>query len=730
MTIDTRLLSKDVRLYARLGLHLDPDDNGKQSDGECPFCMTDHFTVKNEGGLFVCGNKRCKVSGNFLTFMRKVYEDSEVGASVQEIAQRRNLKVETLEHFGMKSSMLDNAAMMPIYNPEGKLVNLLTERMVDTKKGKKLRPIAIEGLPVHLLGLQHLTPDIKRVWIVEGPWKMAAWQELLWSIKATKAGYQPTDDKTVSVGRNIAVLGLIGVRGFNDKWADLLGDREVVIGFDNDEPKNHEGNVYSSGWEWSQRTSNKISSPKKRLLCWGKGGHDESLADGYDLGDLRKDKGDVAAYEFAQKHLTAPPHRAHAAEIDPGVEPAECTTFNRLCEVFSDAYHFPKVMRQSLAVACAVILSTEAADDHLWFRFIAPPGAGKSTIATACSAALEYVYPLSKVKGFHSGFVLPGSRRNQDHSLFPLMHGKCAIWKDADTLIQAGNRNEIMSELRDVYDSTANASYRHGIHHNYENLRITFILCGTQILRELNQTMHGERFLDFELFEEGDTMPYINRAFSNAQDEVMRSFGPRPTNEGEESPSKVLAVKQYTYGYLKYLKENKYSFIIPPMTKRFSNRLKAMAILLSFVRARPPEKGKNQEVTYKARQEVATRLSKQFVRLAYCLCFVLNKSSFDDEVEDILLKVMYNTSDGYHFDTLRALLKSDMGLTRAQLATHLGISDTGVDRILLDLRHFNTIKRNDRPNNSGTAGRHTHYWMPSEKIGSLWKIIHEPRLES
>lgn len=720
--IDFRELSKHARIYARLGLEVTPSENGAQAYAECPFCMTSHFAIKNDNGMFICG--KCKESGNTLEFVRKMYEASETrNEKTLALAEARGIQPATFEWLGMKASMLNGEPMIPLYNKDGKIINLLTLKPVETSKGKKDRWMGIEGFPTSLIGLQHLSPEIKNVWLVEGPWKTAHWQEVLWNVKAIGGGkYDFADDPKRSVGTNSLTLGVMGVRGYSDRWSELLGDRRVVIAYDNDEPKNHEGNVYSSGWEWSQRTAVKIAGTQKRILCWGKGGHDPLLADGYDLGDLRKDQGDVAAYGYVGKRLVAPPHRAASAEIEAGVEPLECDNFEDLCTHFSEAIYFPKVVRNGLAIFLATILSTEARDDHLWFRAIGPPGSGKSTLASACSGALEYVYPLSKVKGFHSGFVMPG-KRNQDNSLWPLLHGKCAIWKDADTLIQAPNRDEIMSELRDAYDSTANASYRHGVHNNYDGLRMTFILCGTPILRDLNQTMHGERFLDYEIFEEGNTMPYVKRARENAIDELRATFGPE--RDESENPRFADRLKMYTYGYLKYLKTNKRVLPWPTMSKRTEDRITGMAMFLSFARARPPEQKRGKEQTYKARQEVATRLTKQLIRLAYCLAFVMNKTVIDFEIEDLVMKVMYDTSESYHFNLMRELLtQSDDGLTRNQLSARLGISDTQLDRITHDLFHFHTIHRDDRPNPHAIGGRHIHVWKPAQKMRVLWEGIH------
>jgi hypothetical protein len=724
--------AKEVRPYVRqLGLDLTPKET--KATGECPFCDKNTFSVDNETSKFICG--RCKVSGNLQTFVRELYERSPVEPNdlVRQLAVRREIQPSTLRAFGVRPSLIDGKPLIPLFNSEDKLVNVMYEAEIETSKGKKLRPICIEGLGIHLIGYQRFDANIRRVWIVEGPWKVFAWQELLNSLKAVKRNgsivYVPTDNPDVSLGRDTIVVGVIGVRSYNERWADLFPNREVIIAFDNDAPKQQDGNgkVYSSGWEWALRTATKITSPKKRLLCWGKGGYDETLADSYDLRNLRKDKGDAEAYVYARKHLIEPPSNAAAAEVDPGIEPAECRTFKELEEIYKEVIYFPKPVRQTLATTLAVILSTEARDDHLWFRIIGPPGSGKSTIAEACSAAQEYVYPVSKVKGFHSGYVLPGQRRNKDNSLIPLINGKTVFWKDADTLISSSNRDEIMAELRDLYDSTARTSFRNGVHNSYQDLRITFILSGTQVLRGLNDSMLGERFLDIEIFEEGDTREYVKRAFKNGLDELRSVFSPPPEGEADDSvaPTKMRKLKEYTYGYLKHLKENHrrlgFDFNLP---KEIENRIEQMAVLLSFVRARPPKAKKNEEATYKTRQELATRLTKQFLRHAVCLAMVYNKTSIDKDVQEDCLKVMENTAEGYHFDLLKLLRKYPDGASVETLCRHLALPRATTDKIIADMQHFKVIQRNDRPNGSGIGGRDRHHWLLTRPMEQLFNAIY------
>jgi hypothetical protein len=100
--------------------------------------------------------------------------------------------------------------------------------------------------------------------------------------------------------------------------------------------------------------------------------------------------------------------------------------------------------------------------------------------------------------------------------------------KDGDTLANSPNRDKILSELRDLYDGTSRAHYRNMKADEFEDVRLSFILCGTDELRQLNRTFLGERFLDCEIMAKGeDTSPYVQRAATNTWASLAGFLSPK-----------------------------------------------------------------------------------------------------------------------------------------------------------------------------------------------------------
>ncbi len=701
------------------------------STGACPFCDEQKFSVKNDTGQFICGG--CHARGNASSFVRYLWEQSSpTGPSLDRLAAERECTLATLQHFGARASLINGVALLPIYNhePTPKLVNLYRVTYFMEEGKQKIKPQSTPGLNVYLYGAQHLKESTKRVWLVEGPWKTHAWTEVLQSLRAVNPGdngdlpIRRTTNIAESLARDTIVLGVNGVRSFKKDYKDFLGNREVFIAYDNDHPKTLKtGKTEINGYEWSLKTASIISSPKKKLLAWGKAGYNPDYPSGYDLRDLRRDKGAAAAYLSATAAMISPPKEEKA---DPTavvhLDGIECVSFEALAKVYEEAIYVPRLVRMTLAISLAVNLSTEARNNHLWFRILGPPGVGKSTIAEAMTAAAEYCYAFSLTSGFHSGWVDP-SKPGEDASHIPQMNGKTVICKDADTIVQSPNCHRVMSELRDIYDSVTRAKYRNFKDSEYSNLRITFLLCGTDVLKSMNDSMLGERFLNCEIYEEGHDRAYVDRAIDNEIDELRATF--QPTDEGELAPEQMLKIKQYTIGYLQYLHKNRHKLPFPDITKEQKRKFESVATLLSYARARTPKEA--DEIRYRSRKELGTRLGKQFTRLAVCLTMVLNKSEVDDEIMGYLTKVLEDTSEGHHYEVIKYLAENeeaDGGKTYAQIARALGIADSNIRRILAELQTFKIVKRDDRDNRSGVGGRNLHTWIVTPDIAELYSNVY------
>jgi hypothetical protein len=278
--------------------------------------------------------------------------------------------------------------------------------------------------------------------------------------------------------------------------------------------------------------------------------------------------------------------------------------------------------------------------DQLWVKIIGPASCGKSTLCEALSVSKKYVLAKSTIRGFHSGFKTD-KEGTEDNSLIAKLDGKTLVTKDGDTLLQSPNLPQILSEARDVYDTNTRTNFKNAIDRSYENIRITWILCGTNALRQIDSSELGERFLDCvimngidEDLEDEVLDRVVHKAFRNLAFQA---------GEGEDrADPNLIKAMQLTGGYLGYLREQAtelYSSV--EVTPEAIGCCKVLGKFVAHMRARPSKK---QEET--AEREFSARLAIQLARLAGCLTIVLQKKTTDEEVLYHVTKVAFDTARG------------------------------------------------------------------------------------
>lgn len=728
-----------VKPFLFFGVECDP--HPKQTQGTCPFCHAEKLGIESETGKWQC--LKCKAGGNIYSFLRVLYDESyQQSGNVRDynaFASERNLRPETLRAWGLVKSVTTGDWLLPGYNETGKLTNLYKLAEV----GGKQRALSTPGCKLQPFGTLLLKTEHKTLYITEG-WSdgMKLW-ETLQTLRAGANGLIKTKNPTQALAATSGVLAMPGAAAFQESWLTHLANRHVILLLDNDHPKRFPPdhpkagkvmlhpktrNKIIPGWDGQQRIitmAQKADTPPKSMkqIVWGDGGFDPEMTDGLDIRDIINEIGPLAGVQYLLDRVQ--PVQLSPKKTEPGqavaVDPVECTTFTNLTKHYHDTLHFSRQMEDSLVVMLAVVLSTDLRGDQLWLRVIGPPGSGKSTLAEAITAAQDYIYASSLFTGFHSGYLGDkGERAKGSASLVPQMDGKTVVIKDGDTLLNSSGCNRILSELRDLYDGTSRARYRNREQGLYEGLRITFILCGTDELRSLNRTHLGERFLDCEVLGNEDTTPYLNRAIKNAFSQLSTGLANgSPDHTGVGVEDNMLVIKQATFGFIRHLKETLSSTTPPTHTTEVDNVIGALAQIVSYARAHVKRDG--QDISYRPRPELATRLGAQFTRLSVCMAIVLGKQELDKTVVRILRKVAHDTCQGFRFEVMN-LLASRPSLSAVQLSRKLGLAETAVRRLLYDMLEFKIIERVSRPNNSGQRGRDVHLWKLTQAIHSLWKV--------
>lgn len=736
-----------IRPYEDHGLILSP--KGKEWMTDCPFCQKEnHFFVRESTGQFNC--RRCGEEGNIPSFLQKVHASSLEATSSKDymlISKDRGIPVSELKAWGLAKSFINDQWLLPGYNTKGAMANLY--RIIQDEKGK-WRAYSTTGCNMHPFGTSLVSKNTKTLWVCEGPWDAMKLRWMLGVVGVSKADVDPTTladtiksiSKTGSLLAHHSVIAVPGASTFSPEWAHYINHRNTYLVYDNDHPKKirNSTRVSKPGWDGMKRAVSVLgeagASPRTLYrVRWGTKGHDPSLPDGYDVRDILSDHG-VDGLKLLLRLLE--PVDLQSLTLTGGeettVEPLERTSFAELSEDFKQALHFSPMMRDSLAVALAVVFSTTVKTDaQLWIRIIGPPGSGKTTIAECLSADKEHTFARSIIRGFHSGHAA-GPKKNgkaKDASLINKLRDKTMVIKDADTLVTNPNCDLILGELRDLYDGVSRNEYRNLQNHTYENIQASFILCGTDELRKLNRSAAGDRFLDCEILGDESTDPFVESAFNNTFASAAQSFLPEKT-EGEETHEvhgeKLVKLKRATVGFIRYLKSQLGKIAIPTYDETAKQRIKALGHFIANMRARVSRDNKA-DLAYRPRAELPTRLTSQLAKLAISLAIVLGKSHIDKEILRILTKIAWDTSEGFQKEACELLAKYPNGLSARQITIELSLADSSVRKLLADMAELKLITRRQKPNRSGIGGRDLHLWVLRDEIISMYRTAQGPRLK-
>lgn len=734
-----------LRPFVFHGVNVSYEKGVEEVPATCFLCgKEDHMHINIERGVWSC--KRCLEEGNTYTFLQKLHAASaeqEEHPTTEILAEAKSLSLTTLQEWGVVDSILTGDPLIPGYNLDGKLATLSRVAV----KENKWQVLTTPGTKRHPFGW-HLLNGQSEVYLCEGPWDAMALYEGFKTHRKLRNGkiVRATDDK--SLLSHAGVIGLSGTGGWSDDLIQALPER-LTIAFDNDHPKRRGQRTIQPGWDGAINLAKSISKnedpPKLYALDWSRGlpqetpdthTYNQDLPDGYDLADLFSDYRPADAIKEVLAMRTSkfvsrdgsfhyPPAKKKKSkkkdgspEEPPPLTPLECTSFDHLCKVYAQHLHFPKRLKDTLAIMLSSIVSVKLGGIQVWFRIIGPPGSGKSTLAEALAADREHVFPISHFTGLHSGYIEPGaSHTDEDNSLIVKMHGRATFVKDADTLLSNQQRNTILSEFRDVFDGTSRAHYRNKVTHEYEDIQTSLVLCGTDDLRSLNRSTLGERFLDFDILGKHNGESYVDRTLRNTMLEVSKSFAqPEDVPEGETVGMEVL--KRTTMGYIYYLVDQIPHTLAPEVSAATSERIKALAQIVSLLRTRP--KDHREEQAYRIRPELPTRLSAQLKKLAFCLAYTINRKEVDKRVVTILKEVALDTSEGYQLELATLLYRIRAGSSSDDLATELRLSKSLVSRQLDHLRQLG-VAESEKRRNGHTAGRKYDHWTLSPDFRDLYR---------
>lgn len=410
-----------------------------------------------------------------------------------------------------------------------------------------------------------------------------------------------------------------------------------------------------------------------------------------------------------------PPSKNGQSSSSLKMELLPCEKWDVLVNHWRKAMKWTEGLDRALSVMLACIISTRSIGDQLWVKVIGPAGCGKTTLCEAISTSTKYVVAKSTIKGFHSGYKTD-KEGSEDNSLMAELNNKTLVSKDGDTILQSPNRDQILSEARDLYDGVTRTYYRNGMGKEYKQ-RMTWILCGTSGLRVLDSSELGERFIDciiMELIDDDLEDEILIRKIHSAFRAVKIHAG-----KGEQSTEpELVKAYQLTGGYIEHLhqglQEKLEKVETPDEVARACTRL---GKFVAYMRARPSKK--QEEV---AEREFAARLVSQLGRLAVCLAVVMNKTTVDEEVMRRVRQTALDTARGRTMEISRRLLKNGVkGVDVKTLSTLTHETEDKLRYLLRFLRKIGATQVFQPQIASGVKGKPR--WRLTDRLIKLYSFV-------
>lgn len=721
-------------IFHKLGLAFSGNE-GDEALADCPFCGREgKFSVNSGTGLwkcFICGE-----DGNAYSFIRKFLEDCEKSTSGYEsLAANRNLlDAQSLVTWRICKSITSNNWLVPGYGIDRSVNQLYSYAKVENRNLLLLTPTL--GHQLFGLGVT-FDPSKPNILICEGIWDTICLWEVFSQVKKTNNGLAITANPSMSLLSDTNIIGVPGCGVFFDKWSPLFSGKNVTLLYDNDHDRKHPKTgkiIPSAGYEGMKRTCGILSSSEKppaniSYLEWCPGArYDSKLPSGYDLRDaLTKSGGSIghvikALETILSKIKPAPKEwlirdaRGLKSEVKQDLELIPCSKYSDLAMTCRKAMKWTTGLDGGLSIMLASIVSTTQVGDQLWVKIYGPASCGKSTLCEAVSSCKKYVHAVSTLNGFYSGYM-NGEAGGEDHSLIAKLIGKTLVTKDGDTILKAPNREQILSEARDIYDTVSRTSFKNKASKEYTGVRMTWILCGTAALRELDASELGARFLDYVIMEGIDDeledeilWRVANREERNVSIQVDEKV------ESQQSPAMTLMMKT-TGGYIKYLRENASSLYKGvEMSEDAMKKCTVMAKFIAHMRARPARR--QDEIV---EREFAARLVSQLIRLSKSLAVVLNRRSVDEVVMERVKKVVMDTSRGVTLRIFQRMFEAGTkGISIGGLAHLVDLTDDKVRYLLRFLKLLGVVS-NYQINSGGVRGHIK--WRVTSKLAKIYENI-------
>lgn len=659
----------ELGTFAYHGVDLSSLNGSAQVATDCPFCGKEkHFfisTKKENVGQFQC--KRCDLHGNRFTFLQLIYDrvlDLTKDDHYRALGKAR--ETEFWQAFRDDSWAYDadrKRWLVPVHNINGSIVNLKVYRHDAKPKMQNTT-----GCNQHFYGLEELKHD-GPIFVTEGePDRVLL-----------KFIFPQVDDRII-----YSIIGCPGVDGFATCAKRLkkneFANRDFVLLFDagQRELKKMEEAAALLMKEYHARSVLIINWP-------------ESIPDGYDVSDLINQKGKDDAWAKIISWLR-PFGKSAIANRE-----LKDVSLSHVVKAFKESgVHVNKDFADAIAIVAATIISIRYGGIPLWLYLVGPPGKGKSLIleSTIQSPLCHYQTDL-KYQTLVSGF-----KTDPDPSLLARINDRVIVVKDYTTIMDKNEiaQKELLGVLREAYDGTVVREFGNGIIRIYPDPASGKDRCYFGIVAGVTPKIHiynkaalGERFLKVDMGRSGLSEKEIIRAAIEGSN--------NSSTEIENADKRQAAMS----ALFETIERND---VKEPSAKKYTDQLIALAQFTAVSRTRPERERATGDLLYEACAESASRLGKQFTKLAKSLAVVYGSSTVNDECMRLVRKVAWVTSYGWHRNVYAALWElGDSAPTSQEIAAEVRLSVSSTQRVIADLRDLGICEKNGRRESSKKGGR-------------------------
>lgn len=357
-----------------------------------------------------------------------------------------------------------------------------------------------------------------------------------------------------------------------------------------------------------------------------------------------------------------------------------------------------------LDVLMASAISQKIDGDPLWLFLIAPSGGCKTELLRILEGKDFYHLSNLTSKTFISGLTLNEGKEGKGKTrkvedLLPQLDNKVLVMKDFTVILEkrAEERNEILGQMRDVYDGTYSMKFG-SMDKKVEYPGITFGFLGgvTPVIDKYFKVMQvmGERFLKYRLTDDMDST--TKKAYGNqGQEKVMRK-------ELQEATTQFLS--QFTGQ-----KPN-----IQFSDQQYKQELLNLAQFVAICRTPCPIQDNRTDFyfDFEPTPERPTRLVKQLKKLAKCLAAIHGKTQVERQEMDLVKKVAFHTCPPERMKILGLIEKSNYAVKRSYIRQSMKLPESSVNRILDQLIMLELIEseHKSRETKNGKE-QYYEYWL-------------------